>query len=143
PLLIDLSPDIPSELERVVNRALTKDKDQRYQTAGELLSDLKRLKQNLDFEIQKDSSVRADSQVSGGAITAALPARAFTADHPPAKSTSASTIAPVLVARRHLARNAILIALPVIAMVAYLYYSRKPQTVESIAVLPFTYSNSE
>ena len=103
PRLTDLSPDIPSELERVVNRALTKDKDQRYQTAGELLSDLKRLKQNLDFEIQKDSSVRADSQVSGGAVTAAMPARAFTADHPPAKSTSASAIAPVFVPRRHVA----------------------------------------
>src|SRR5256885_3195255 len=72
-----------------------------------------------------------------------MPARAFTADHPPAKSTSASAIAPVFVPRRHLARNAILIALPVIALVAYLYYSRKPQAVESMAVLPFTYSNSE
>ncbi|PYS75043.1 MAG: hypothetical protein DMF73_02155, partial [Acidobacteria bacterium] len=143
PRLTDLSPDIPAELERVVNRALTKDKDQRYQTAGELLSDLKRLKQNLDFEIQKDSSVRADSQVSGGAVTAAMPARAFTADHPPAKSTSASAIAPVFVPRRHLARNAILIALLVIALLAYLYYPRKPQSVESIAVLPFTYSNSD
>src|SRR5256886_296774 len=143
PRLTDLSPDIPPEFERVVNRALTKDKDARYQTVAELLSDLKRLKQNLDFETQKDSSVRADSQVSGGAVTAAMPARAFTADHSPAKSTSGSAIAPVFVRRRHLARNAILIALPVIALVAYLYYSRKPPAVESIAVLPFTYSNSE
>src|SRR2546423_9232056 len=143
PRLTDLSPDIPSDFERIVNRALTKDKDARYQTVAELVSDLKRLKQNLDFEIQKDSSVRADSEVSGGAVTAAMPARAFTADHPPAKSTSASTIAPVPIPRRHLARNAILIALPVIALVAYLYYPRKPQAVESIAVLPFTYSNSD
>src|SRR5205085_1400991 len=119
PRLTDLSPDIPADLERIVNRALTKDKDARYQTVAELLSDLKRLKQNLDFETQKDSSVRADSQVSGGAVTAAMPARAFTADHPPAKSTSASAIAPVFVPRRHRARNAILIVLSVLALVAY------------------------
>jgi len=143
PRLTDLSPDTPSAFERIVNRALTKDKDERYQTVAELLSDLKQLEQNLDFEIQKDSSERANSEVGGGAVTAEMPARAFTADHPPAKSTSASTIAPVLVARRHLARNLILIALPVIALVAYLFYPRKSRAIESIAVLPFTYSNDQ
>jgi serine/threonine-protein kinase len=143
PRLTDLSPDTPSAFERIVNRALTKDKDERYQTVAELLSDLKQLEQNLDFEIQKDSSERANSEVGGGAVTAAMPARAFTADQPPAKSTSASTIAPVLVARRHLARNLILIALPVIALMAYLFYPRKSRAIESIAVLPFTYSNDQ
>ena len=143
PRLTDLSPDTPSALERIVNRALTKDKNERYQSVAELLSDLKQLKQNLDFEIQKDSSERANSEVGGGAVTAAMPARAFTADHPPAKSTSESTIAPVLVTRRHRARNAILIALPVIALVAYLFYPRKSPAIESIAVLPFTYSTDQ
>ncbi|HEY0348817.1 MAG TPA: protein kinase, partial [Pyrinomonadaceae bacterium] len=143
PRLTDLSPDTPSAFERIVNRALTKDKDERYQTVAELLSDLKQLEQNLDFEIQKDSSERANSEVGGGAVTAEMPARAFTADQPPAKSTSASTIAPVLVARRHLARNLILIALPVIALMAYLFYPRKSRAIESIAVLPFTYSNDQ
>jgi len=143
PRLTDLSPDTPSAFERIVNRALTKDKDERYQTVAELLSDLKQLEQNLDFEIQKDSSERANSEVGGGAVTAAMPARAFTADQPPAKSTSASTIAPVLVARRHLARNLILIALPVIALMAYLFYPRKSRAIESIAVLPFTYTNDQ
>src|SRR5205814_3861937 len=117
PRLTDLSPDTPSAFERIVNRALTKDKDKRYQSVAELLSDLKQLEQNLDFEIQKDSSERANSEVGGGAVTAEMPTRAFTADQPQAKSTSASTIAPVLVAPRHLARNLILIALPVIALV--------------------------
>jgi len=121
PRLTDLSPDTPSALERIVNRALTKDKNERYQSVAELLSDLKQLKQNLDFEIQKDSSERANSEVGGGAVTAAMPARAFTADHPPAKS----------------------IALPVIALVAYLFYPRKSPAIESIAVLPFTYSTDQ
>jgi eukaryotic-like serine/threonine-protein kinase len=143
PRLTDLSPDTPSALERIVNRALTKDKNERYQSVADLLSDLKQLKQNLDFEIRKDSSERANSEVGGGAVTAAMPARAFTADHPPAKSTSESTIAPVLVTRRHRARNAILIALPVIALVAYLFYPPKSPAIESIAVLPFTYSTDQ
>jgi serine/threonine protein kinase/Tol biopolymer transport system component len=42
--------EIPDALEWVVTKALVKDKSGRYQTAAELLADLKRLKQRLDFE---------------------------------------------------------------------------------------------
>src|SRR6185436_14557416 len=61
PRLGDLLPQIPAELERIVNRALTKDKEQRYQTASEVLDDLKRLKHQLVFEIEKNSAERASS----------------------------------------------------------------------------------
>src|SRR5215831_18073320 len=46
------SPDVPSELERIVSKALAKDKDERYQTVKDLLIDLKRLKQRLDVEAE-------------------------------------------------------------------------------------------
>jgi serine/threonine protein kinase/Flp pilus assembly protein TadD len=43
-------PTVPGELERIVNQALRKDRADRYQTAGDLLTDLKELKQRMELQ---------------------------------------------------------------------------------------------
>lgn len=45
---IRLQPGLPDELERIINRALEKDRKLRYQTASDLQADLKRLKRDTD-----------------------------------------------------------------------------------------------
>jgi len=46
--LLSLNPRLPQELERIVSKALEKDRNLRYQHAADILTDLKRLKRDTD-----------------------------------------------------------------------------------------------
>jgi serine/threonine protein kinase/TolB-like protein len=45
---VQLNPDVPAKLEEIINKALEKDRDLRYQSAGDIRTDLKRLKRDTD-----------------------------------------------------------------------------------------------
>jgi serine/threonine protein kinase len=50
PPLSRYSPEVPAELERIVSKALRKNRDERYQTIKDLLLDLQSVKQQFEFD---------------------------------------------------------------------------------------------
>ncbi len=61
--------EIDSELERIVQKALRKDKEERYQTVKDMLLDLKSLKQRLDFEKELNRNNTENTNPSGETTT--------------------------------------------------------------------------
>ena len=53
---VRLNPDVPGTLEQIINKTLEKDRQMRYQSAGDLLADLKRLKRELDSGLPVEAS---------------------------------------------------------------------------------------
>jgi non-specific serine/threonine protein kinase len=60
------NPKAPAELDRIVTKALEKDRDYRCQTAAELRSDLKRLKRDLDSSARVEPSGKSSGVTRGG-----------------------------------------------------------------------------
>jgi Tol biopolymer transport system component len=79
--------DAPESLEWVVTKALTKDLDGRYQTAKEILSDLKRLKQQLEFAAEAERS--ADVPAAGVATNGDAAVRTTDAEADAARTDGA------------------------------------------------------
>jgi serine/threonine protein kinase/tetratricopeptide (TPR) repeat protein len=129
PPLARFAPDAPAELEWIVTKALRKDRDERYQTVKELLVDLRRLKQRLEFEmeLERSSSPGLFSKSTASAIAPAptQPERALTtAEKTITHVSSAEYIAQGIKQHKIFAAIIALVVVAVAGAAYYVYYHR-------------------
>lgn len=138
------SSDVPPKLQWIVSKALRKERDERYQTAKELLGDLKNLSRELDLQEERESSLTTEAPRSARTD----PAQAGSTSNASTPQVSIRTSSKGLIAGEFERRKFATVALAIIvlAIVGLFAYFRTPGTegaIESIAVLPFENQNHD
>ena len=142
--------EIPAELDRIVSKTLTKNREERYQTAKDLLVDLRNLRRKLELSAEIDRTgppeLRAAGSTSGegtpataagalaGTTSASLPNRASSAEYFVSKIQQHKLAAVATV---------VVLVIAAIGLSQYLRASNTAAAIESIAVLPFQNRSSE
>jgi serine/threonine protein kinase/tetratricopeptide (TPR) repeat protein len=157
PPSLSLYAEVPEELERIVSKALRKNKEERYQTASDLELDLKGLKQELEVDARMKRSLEPEKfgvPPSGDWLSDAktsppeggTPNTVSINAHP---TSSAEYLVSEI--KRH-KRGVTLVAaatLIAFAVVGYFYFLRNSapgnsgEAIDSVAVLPFVNVNSD
>jgi len=165
--ITNLLPDAPAELQWIVSKALAKNRENRYQTAKELLNDLKRLKQQLEFKAEqarqnrtapigedisnssfrRSGSLRRSGSNSGSGRRSADTLQPLSYDTEVIEPTRSLSSAEFLFVKVQDNKRAVgwvtLAMLTLIAALAYYWWKPAPQTTDSIAVLPFARLSAE
>ena len=141
--------DIPDSLDRVVLKALAKNRDDRYRSAAEMLSDLQRVARGMDVGAPPADSWATEVLPSAGLVgaRAAVPAATSTVSTPAAGVSSTSTSLPAVssdgdaaskAAAARKRRTAIIMTLVVIALLliggSVWALSRSAATPEAVSV---------
>jgi eukaryotic-like serine/threonine-protein kinase len=95
---VRLNPEIPAELERIINKSLEKDRDLRFQHASDMRADLKRLKRETDSSrsavmVAEDVPQLAPAATASGAMAARASSGKIAVT--PSASQAVVTAAPV------------------------------------------------
>ncbi len=148
PALARFAPHVPPELDWIITKALRKDRDERYQTIKELLVDLRRLKQKIEFEAELERSSAPDS-ITRSSITTAPVSPTISGPVAPTVETSAAhhlSSAEYIVSeiKRHKKGAGVLSVLFVIAVGAgiFLYFNRAQALTDKDTILLADFTNT-
>jgi serine/threonine-protein kinase len=127
PPLAEFAPDAPPELARILGKAMSKERDERYQTAKELLLDLKNLTEEREFEARLERSTASLSLLKSGRQTASF--------------SVSKTNYLVGKLKTHRKSIAIVFAVLVITVAVIAYLTGRGDS--SLAILPFVNASGE
>ncbi|MGH9880394.1 MAG: protein kinase domain-containing protein, partial [Pyrinomonadaceae bacterium] len=120
--------EVPDELQRIVNKLLAKDRDQRYQSAKDLLIDLRNLKHRLDVEAEID-------RTGPNVLSTALGAEKSTTQ--PISSSAEYVVSEIKHHKLAVLCGLLIVAAAAISLAIYFRVVNATNTIDSIAVLPF------
>lgn len=151
--------NVPADLERIVKKGLRKKREERYQSVKDFLEDLKRLKRQLEFEVELERSSAPDAEFVKPHISQAPRAEVRRKSLGPealAQSREQTVLIPsvrqtfgarYLTTIRHHKAGVVLaggiLFVGVIAAVYFLWLGRSNKSIDSIAVLPFVNASGD
>src|SRR5688572_5533155 len=130
--------DVPRQLDRIVSKALAKDKLKRYQTITDLKLDLEQLRHEVYTSTgERAIAERQDSRSAETEMITQVPTGARSQSETVAESAAHRTSAITEPSRTNWLKWAIPALLAAVSIGIIVYFSRATPTINSIAILPF------
>jgi len=147
--LMQQSPEVPRHLERIVSKALAKDKTKRYQTITDFRLDLEQLREELQLshaesraQLQQQSNPLATTQRALLPETSAGRSRIDTEQAGGTPTVANESSAANVKSRRNVMMLSIL-AVVALGIAAAIYFYSTRRTIDSVAVLPFVNDSND